>query len=576
MASLHKPGRLTVWAMCLGLASALGTLLLASSSPGADDGHTVEARNGVVVSVSQAASEVGVAVLKGGGNAVDAAVATAFALAVTYPAAGNLGGGGYLLVHPGEGGGPPRAFDFRETAPGAATREMFAKAQERAPHRRIGVPGTVRGLALAHQTFGTRSWKTLLAPAVRLAEQGFPLDEANAASLNAVLRSASGDTHAELHRVFGEPSEGEWRPGDKLVQPDLARTLRRIADGGAEAFYTGETADLIVAEMKRFDGLISKEDLTRYRALERDPVHGTYHGYDIYGVPPSSSGGTCTVEVLNILEQFDLKAEGRWSAQALHLLAEAMRRGYCDRARYLGDPDFISIPGHLISKEHAKELAKGIDRKKATRSEDLAKDLSLRGEGEDTTHFSVIDKQGMAVSMTYTLESLYGSGVVVKGAGFLLNDEMNDFNWVPGVTSRDGQIGTDANVIAPGKRMLSSQAPTVVARDDRVVLVAGSPGGRTIINTVVCVLINVLDFNMDVRSAVDAPRLHHQWFPDQLRVEPELVRDHGSALEALRQWGHRMAPPAKQGDAHTIWVDPKSRIFVGAADRRTSGSAAGY
>jgi gamma-glutamyltranspeptidase/glutathione hydrolase len=553
----------------------LSFLLPAPAVRAAARGDVVGARNGLVVSVSPPASEAGLAVLKQGGNAVDSAVATAFALAVTHPAAGNIGGGGYLLVYPGGKQGQPLVIDFRETAPAAATRDMFVKPAGRTPHRRVGVPGTVRGLALAHKKFGKRPWKELLAPAVRLARDGFRLDAVTAASLNRLVKKSAGDAHAELRRVFGKKS-GTWKAGDTLVQPDLASALALIADKGPDTFYTGKLAGLFVAEIKRGGGLITRADLEAYRAVARPPVHGTYRGYDVYGAPPSSSGGTCLVEMLNILEQFDLRKRGRWAPETLHLLAEAMRRAYCDRARHLGDPDFVKVPAYLLTKEYAKKLAKGIDLKKATPSADLAKDIPLAGEGEHTTHLSVIDRRQMAVSLTYTLESLYGSRVVVRGAGFLLNDEMNDFVWRPGVTDRRGRIGTKPNQIAPGKRMLSSQTPTVIARNGRPVLITGSPGGRTIINTVLCVVVNVLDFGMDIRSAVDAPRMHHQWFPDRVGIEPGLAKDHADALRKLRAMGHAVGRPARQGDAHSIWVDPRTGRFVGAADRRILGKAAGY
>jgi gamma-glutamyltranspeptidase/glutathione hydrolase len=546
--------------------------LLSSPLVAAERSDTVEAKNGVVVTVSGPASEVGLTVLKGGGNAVDAAVATAFALAVTWPEAGNIGGGGYMVVHHGD---RQLVFDFRETAPAAATRDMFVKREDRTAHRRAGVPGTVRGLALAHQKLGKKPWKELVLPAVKLARDGFVLDTATAGSLNSVLRSVKGEDRAELLRVFGK-LEGNWKAGDKLVQPDLARTLERIAERGAEGFYTGETAELLVAEMQRGGGLITKDDLAGYRALEREPLHGTYRGYDVYTVPPSSSGGTCLIEMLNVLENFDLRKSGRWSPQTLHLLIEAMRRGYRDRAAFLGDPAFVKVPTRLTSKEYAKELAKGIDPNKAGPSADLAGDIRLSGESKHTTHFSVIDKDRMAVSMTYTLEDSFGGKVVVKGAGFLLNDEMNDFNWLPGVTDRTGRIGTDANLVAPGKRMLSSQTPTIVAKDGKPILITGSPGGRTIINTVLCVIVNIVDFDMDVRAAVDAPRLHHQWFPDRVDVERRFAKEYAEVLERLKQMGHAIRVGGAQGDAHSIWVDATMDRIIGAADQRRSGAAAGY
>ncbi len=555
----------------LALPTALCTLLLSAVPPARAADDTASSRHGMVVSVSPPASDVGGAILRQGGNAVDAAVATAFALAVTYPAAGNIGGGGFMVVYPG-GKAEPVVIEYRETAPAAASKTMFAADDSLYGPKVVGVPGTVRGLALAHQRFGKLPWPDVLRPAIRLAADGFAMDATLASSLNAIVRNADG--FPELRRVYGKDGgAGTWRPGDRLVQKDLAATLRLIAEQGPDAFYRGAIADKIVAEMRAGDGLITREDLAGYHANARAPVHGTYRGYDVYAPPPPSSGGTCLVEMLNILENFDLRKEGRWSPATLHVMTEAMRRAYCDRARYLGDADFVNVPTYLTSKDYARKLAAGIDRDRATRSEDLAKDVPLAREGDSTTHFSVIDRDGMAVANTFTLERSYGSRVVVRGAGFLLNDEMMDFNWLPGVTTRDGRIGTDANLIAPHKRMLSSQTPTVVARNGKVVLITGSPGSRTIINTVLCVLVNVLDFDMDVRAAVDAPRLHHQWFPDVVRFEGK--DDYPSAVERLRQMGHRVEG-TRQGDAHTIWVDPKTGTYHGAADRRIDGKSVGY
>jgi gamma-glutamyltranspeptidase/glutathione hydrolase len=514
---------------------------------------------------------VGRDILLRGGNAVDAAVATAFALAVTYPAAGNLGGGGFMLIYPG-GKAEPVVIDYREAAPAQAGPTTYTRQDSWYSARAVGVPGTVRGLATAHHRFGKLPWKEVVLPAVRLAEEGFIIDAALASSLNWVVDNSPD--FPELRRVLGkENGASEWQPGDRLVQKELGQTLRRIAEQGPDAFYTGEIASQIVAEMKRGGGLISRADLAGYQARERRPIHGTYRGHDVYAPPPPSSGGICLVEMLNVLENFDLRQQGRWSPQTLHLLIETMRRAYCDRARYLGDADFVAIPAHLTSKDYARQLARSIDPHKATRSEDLCRDIPLRPEGDSTTHFSVIDGGGMAVSNTYTLERSYGSRLMVRGAGFLLNNEMIDFNWFPGVTDRHGLIGTRPNQIAPGKRMLSSQTPTIVARDGKVVLITGSPGSRTIINTVLCVIINVIDFDMDIRSAVDAPRLHHAWFPDEVRFEG--VGQYPEAVARLRAMGHKVVR-TRQGDAHSIWVDPRTGAYVGAPDRRIDGRAAGF
>jgi gamma-glutamyltranspeptidase/glutathione hydrolase len=531
----------------------------------------VPAKHGMVVSVSAPASEIGVAILKKGGNAVDAAVATAFALAVTYPQAGNIGGGGFMLVYPG-GKSEPAVIDYRETAPAASTRTMFSRKDGQYGYKVIGVPGTVRGLALAHQRFGKLQWKEVVTPAVLLAENGFTVNEHLAGSLNWLVWDARD--FPELRQVYGKRGGAEeWHKGDRLVLKDLAWTLLQIADNGPAAFYEGAIADKIAAEMKSGGGLITRADLGAYQAKIRPPIHGTYRGYDVYGPPPPSSGGICLVEMLNILENFELRRHERWSAETLHLMVESMRRAFYDRARYLGDTDFVRIPAHLTSKEYARELARGIDLHKATRSEDLAPDITLAGEGDHTTHFSVIDPDGMAVSNTYTLERSYGSRVVVRGAGFLLNDEMTDFNWLPSITDRKGAIGTDANLIAPGKRMLSSQTPTIVARQGKLVLVTGSPGSRTIINTVLCVLVNVLDYGMDIRAAVDAPRLHHAWFPDVVRFEG--AGRYPDVVNQLQKMGHRVQG-GKQGDAHSIWVDPATGRYWGAEDRRIDGKVSSY
>lgn len=542
--------------------------------------HDVKAKNGVVVSVSAPASEAGLAVLKQGGNAVDAAVATAFALAVTYPQAGNIGGGGFMVVYPGKGQ-PPQVVEYREKAPGAVTVDTFVSEKELYGHKVVGVPGTVRGMELAHKEYGKLPWKDVVLPAVKLAEKGFALDKRVAKDLNKLLED--GDQFPEMARVFGRADNSKWQAGDKLVQPDLAKTLALIANEGAKAFYTGKIADQIVAEMKAGGGLITRTDLVNYEAHLRPPIHGVYRGHDIYAPPPPCSGGMCLVEMLNILETFNLKSEDRYSPRTMHCMIEAMRRGFYDRARYLGDPAFTSIPLHLISKKYAKELAASIIQTQATPSAQLAKDIKLAAEGDSTTHFSVIDRDGMAVSNTYTLERGFGSKVVVKGAGFLLNNEMLDFNWKPGYTDTKGSIGTKPNQVAPGKKMLSSMTPVIVAKNGKVVLVTGSPGGRTIINTVLCVLINVLEYDMDVRAAVDAPRHHHQWMPDEVTFEA--VKQRPELVQQLEKMGHKVVQEEKmgnkvkqssQGDAHSIQVDTKTATYFGAADKRLSGSAAGY
>lgn len=532
--------------------------------------HLARSKGGMVVAVSPPGADVGADILKRGGNAVDAAVATAFAMAVTHPAAGNIGGGGFMVVFPGKNK-PPVVIDYREKAPLTSHVRMFTKDDTVHTHRAVGVPGTVRGLALAHQQFGKLPWKELVLPSVQLARGGFLLDAPHATSLNSILKKSH--VSEEMRRVFCKPDGKDWQAGDRLVQPDLARTLELIAEQGPDAFYKGKIADQLVEEMRLGKGLITHEDLHKYNAVVRQPVHCTYRGFDVYGPPPPSSGGITLTLMLNILEPFELRKKGRWSPETLHLMIEAMRRGYLERARHLGDADFVKIPDHLTSKEYARKLAEGIDPERATGSEALADDIPLTPESSNTTHFSVIDAGGMAVSNTYTLEQSYGSCIMVRGAGFLLNNEMGDFNWFPGVTTRTGRIGTEANLIAPGKRMLSSQTPIIVARDGKVVLVTGSPGGRTIINTVLQVVLNVIEFEMTPREAVDAARIHHQWLPDEVRFEK--AKEHAKLVEQLQSRGHRVVPVAKQGDAHSIVVDRETGEYVGVADRRISGKAAG-
>jgi gamma-glutamyltranspeptidase / glutathione hydrolase len=554
-------------AFLLAILCSLPAIPSLAQPPGAD---RVESKGGMVVCVSPPASEIGAAILKRGGNAVDAAVAVAFAQAVTWPEAGNIGGGGFMMV--AAPGRDVTCFEYRECAPKAATVDLFADGKVTAFDRKAaGVPGTVRGLALAHKTLGKLQWAAVVMPAVQLAEEGFAIDGVLANGLNRVLADPK-TTNAEFKRVYGKPDHSKWKAGDRLMLPDLGHTLRLIAEKGADGFYTGETAERIAKEMQAGGGLITQDDLAAYKAHERKPISTTYRGYTVYGPPPPSSGGTGLAEMLNILQNFDLKQYGRWSPEVSHLMIEAMRRGYADRACHLGDPDFTTIPEHLTTKAYAKKLAAGIDLKKATPSAEVAPEIKLNTEGDSTTHFSIVDKDGMAVSNTYTLENSYGNRVVVRGAGFILNNEMTDFNPKPGVTTAKGLIGTKPNLIAPGKRMLSSMTPVIVLKDGKPVLVTGSPGGRTIINTVLCMVVNVIDFEMPIPDAVAAPRLHHQWFPDAARFEG--VKQHPELVAKLRALGHTLTE-ARQGDAHSIWIDPKRGTRVGAADKRLDGKAIG-
>lgn len=546
--------------------AAFAVLLFTAFAPAADP---ITSKGGMVVSVSPPATDVGVAILKAGGNAVDAAVAVAFAEAVTWPEAGNIGGGGFMMVWP-PAAKEPVVIDYRETAPAKATKDLFAKGVNYQSILTAGVPGTARGLELAHKKFGKLTWKELVSPAVKLAE-GFAITDGLAKSLNRVLRDKK-TTNAEFRRVFGKEGGSDWKAGDVLKQPDLAKTLQAIADGGAGAFYIGKPAELLVAEMTASEGLISAEDLKSYKAVERKPVHGTYRGHDIYGPPPPSSGGIAVVEMLNMLELCDVKKHPWESAETAHLMSEVMRRAFADRAMYLGDPGFTKVPDKLTSKEHAKALMATFDPDKATRSDSLAPQIDVKDGGPETTHFSVVDRYGTAVSNTYTLENAYGCRVVVRGAGYILNNEMTDFNTKPGVTTKAGGIGTLPNQIAPGKRMLSSMTPTIVAKDGKPLLVTGSPGGRTIINTVLSVVVNVIDYGADVQAAVDAPRLHHQWYPDRTAAED---RPGFTDFEKLLKAKGHTVTKHRQGDAHSIFIDPKTGLRHAGVDKRLEGKGAG-
>ena len=574
-------------AICAGNLSAQGGVRDPGPPP-------VESRNGMVVCSSNIACDVGAAILKRGGNAVDAAVATGFAMAVTYPFAGNIGGGGFMVVRTARG---VTTIDFRERAPLKSTPTMYLDSTGNINRRLTatgylapGVPGTVRGLELAHKKYGKLPWSDLVLPAARLAD-GFVMSQDLARSLNRELgrtrdtaRAQSGLTgqtsgprgmqpYPSSVAAYGKANGAEWMAGDTIRLPDLAKSLRAIAEGGADAFYTGWIADSIAADMARNGGLISKQDLAQYRAVERAPVKGEFRGYTVYAMPPPSSGGVAIVEMLNVLDRLNVGASARYSPRSLHLLIEATRRAFLDRARFLGDPDFVKVPvDRLTSKAYAAQLAKEIDTTRASSSAALAPDLVHVADNEhmETTHISVVDRDGFAVSMTYTLEGGYGSHVVVPGAGFLLNNEMGDFNKRPGYTGANGDIGTPPNLIAPGKRMLSSMSPSIVMKGADLYLVTGSPGGRTIINTVFDVIFNVLQYDMNVRAAVDAPRLHHQWLPDTATFEANAIS--AATADQLRQMGHAVKVSGSQGDAHSIVWDAKGRVAWGANDTRSRDS----
>jgi gamma-glutamyltranspeptidase/glutathione hydrolase len=533
------------------------------------------ARHGMVVSQNLVASEVGAEVLREGGNAIDAAVATAFALAVTHPAAGNIGGGGFIVYRPATG--EPAAYDFREMAPARASPGMFLKDGKydadlhHSSHVAVGVPGTVAGLHMAWQAHGRLPWTRLVAPAIALAREGFEVTHGLARSLEGILPEMT--RHPASVAQFSKAGV-PYEAGDTLKQPDLARTLERISTEGPAGFYEGETARLIEQEMRAGGGLITRDDLRAYRAKPRTPLRGTYRGFDVIAMPPVSSGGVALIQMLNVLEGYDLATWGAGSADTIHHMAEAMRRAFADRARHLGDPDFNpSMPiDRLTSKPYAAELRKTI---RAGRASVSAPDrFDWRTESPETTHLSVVDSDRNAVALTYTLEDSYGSRIVVPGGGFLLNNEMGDFNAGPGLTNADGLIGTDPNLALPGKRMLSSMTPAILAKDGRLFMVTGSPGGRTIINTVLQTIVNVVDFGMNVQEAVDAPRVHHQWLPD--RLSHERLGFSPDTLAILAARGHALRPVGSQGVAEAIVFNADEGVLEGGSDRRApDGGAAG-
>jgi gamma-glutamyltranspeptidase/glutathione hydrolase len=528
----------------------------------------------MVVSADTLASRVGASILEAGGNAIDAAVATGFALAVTFPGAGNIGGGGFMVVRLPDGS--EAAFDFREKAPLAAHAEMFLDENgeyssriHHNSHLAVGVPGTVAGFALAHERLGSLSWAEVVAPAVELARNGFTLTSSRASDLARYVRQAFQPYPASMAAFSkdGVPYEA----GETLVQPDLAGTLERIMREGRDGFYRGETARLIAEEMERGGGMITEEDLARYEAKEREPVHGTYRGYDIISMHPPSSGGPALIEMLNILEGYDLASMGHNTAAYIHHLTEAMRRAYRDRARWVADMDFVEVPlARILSKEYAAELRESIDPQRATPSS--VADVEQPYESPETTHYSVVDAAGMAVSVTYTLEAWYGSKITVPGAGFVLNNEMGDFNAAPGLTTASGLIGTEPNLARPEQRMLSSMTPSIVAKDGNLVAVVGSPGGRTIINSVLEVIIHLIDFGMDIQSAVDAPRFHHQWLPARITIERDGAT--GEVIAELRAMGHEVRMGGTQGRTNCIGIDPLTGEVIGAADTRQPDAAA--
>lgn len=541
--------------------------------------HSVTAQSGMVASQEAVATQVGVDILKQGGNAVDAAIATGFALAVTLPRAGNLGGGGFMMIHM-SASDETKALDYREKAPAAAFKDMFLgddgepdKDKSRYSGLAVGVPGTVAGFAEAFDKHGSGnlSWADLVAPAIKLADEGIT-----------VTPSLSGALAARIERLTKDPATAEifykaggvpYLPGETLVQSDLANTLRMIADKGAEGFYKGETAERIAAKVQHAGGGMTVDDLAGYEPVWRDAVTGTYRGYEIASMPPPSSGGVHIVEILNMLEAFPIAEFGPNSADTIHVMAEAMRRAYADRSKYLGDPDYVDVPVKgLTSPAYAAELVKTIDLEVATPSEQIKPADPLPYESNETTHFSVVDKDGNAVSNTYTLNFSYGVGMTADGTGVLLNNELDDFSAKPGVPNAYGLIGGTANAVEGGKRPLSSMSPTLVFKDGTFFLATGSPGGSRIITTTLQIIMNIVDHKMSIAEATAAPRVHNQWLPDEIRIEEGLSPDTIKLLEAK---GHKVEVKNAMGSTQSIMK--VGDVLAGASDPRRPGAlTAGY
>jgi gamma-glutamyltranspeptidase/glutathione hydrolase len=543
----------------------------------------VRAPRGMVASTSKIASAVGVDVLKRGGNAVDAAIAVAFVLAVTYPAAGNLGGGGFMLIRLRDG--RATAIDYREMAPAAATRNIYVdergelikgEGSSTVGYRASGVPGTVAGMELALKKYGSGrlNWVQLVEPARRLAAEGFPLSHGLARSLR--NNSAQLERYPETKRILLN-NGNFYKEGEVWRQPELAATFARLQRRGPREFYEGRTAQLIAEDMRRHGGLITLADMRGYVAKEREPVRSTYRGHEVISMPPPSSGGAVLIEILNILEGFDLRRLGWSSSDRYHLMAEAMRRAFADRAEYMGDADFVNVPvAGMIDKAYAERLRSSIRMDRASTSAEVRAGRPTGAESEETTHFTVVDKDGNVVSNTYTLNDSFGSKVVMRGTGVLMNNEMDDFAAKPGHPNLYGLIQGERNAVAPRKRPLSAMTPTFVMRPDGTLWFAvGSPGGPTIINTVLQIITNITDFDMNIQQAIDAPRIHHQWLPDEIVYEPYgLSADTSRALESR---GHTLtARPRYMGDAQGIMIEEKTGVRLGASDPRNDGVPVGY
>ena len=538
--------------------------------------HPVIAKNGMVASEQELATQIGVDILKAGGNAVDAAVAVGFALAVALPNAGNIGGGGFMMVHDAKSG-KDIALDFREVAPRGASRNMYLDAGGKVidgkslyTHYAVGVPGTVAGMTHALSRWGSMPLARVMAPAIALADKGYPVSVTLAKTLDQEKKNMG--RWPATQAVFWK-NGAPLQTGQRLVQKDLAQSLRLISQQGAKAFYQGAIAQKIVAEMAPHANALSLQDLRDYKVAEREPIRGSYRGYQIVTMPPPSSGGAHLIQILNMMERWPMNQWGADSAQSVHYMTEAMKLAYADRSEYLGDPDFVKIPlKGLISKSYASELAASIKPQQARPAKDIRPGRPQPYESDQTTHYSVVDKAGNAVAVTYTLNTNFGSGIVARGTGILLNNEMDDFSAKPGVANAYGLVGGDANAVQAGKRPLSSMTPTLVLKDGKPVLVTGSPGGARIITTVLQQVVNHIDFGMNPAEAAATPRFHHQWTPDELRVEKGFSPD---TLALLRQWGHKVALKASMGRTQTIEI--RDGLLRGASDpRNPDGKTMGY
>ncbi|WP_425601869.1 gamma-glutamyltransferase [Shewanella insulae] len=575
-----RPIKTLIFAISLSLPLVAGQFAQATETSIYSHSATVQpiwAKHGMVATQEAVATQVGVDILKQGGNAVDAAVAVGFALAVTLPRAGNIGGGGFMLVHLAEDN-KTVAIDYREVAPKRAHKDIFLNEQGDAVAKlsrehglAVGVPGTVMGMELTLKKYGTMSMAQVIEPAIKLAEQGISVTPDLASSLAGLKRRISQWPSSKA--IFYRPDGSNFEIGDTLSQKALAHSLKLIKKQGSKGFYEGETAEKIVASVTQAGGIMTLDDLKEYRVVERQPVEGEYRGYKVVSMPPPSSGGIHIIEMLNMLEPYPIAKLGHNTADTLHLMAEVMKRAYADRSEYLGDPDYVQVPVKtLISKDYAQSRAKGIAINRVTPSSEISPGKVTGYESPQTTHYSVVDKWGNAVANTYTLNFSYGSGLVAEGTGILLNNEMDDFSAKPGVPNGYGLIGGDANAVEGGKRPLSSMSPTIVMKDGKPFIVTGSPGGSRIINTTLQIIMNVIDHGLNIAEASYSSRVHQQWLPDELRVEKSLNRDTISLLEAR---GHKVSVKDAMGSTQSIMITGEG-IFGASDPRRAGSAAAGY